>query len=155
MFSIRPLGVLLLGSAMALAATMASAEKLTLEALAGNEPLSGPSLRASKVSPDGSRVTFLRGKDDNRFRLDLWEYHIASGETRLLVDADWILPPGSEVLSDAEKARRERQRISDISGIIDYAFSPDGQRLLFPMGGELYLYDLSKSGKEDRYYQIV
>ena len=148
MFSIRPLGVLLLGSAMALAATMASAEKLTLEALAGNEPLSGPSLRASKVSPDGSRVTFLRGKDDNRFRLDLWEYHIASGETRLLVDADWILPPGSEVLSDAEKARRERQRISDISGIIDYAFSPDGRRLLFPMGGELYLYDLSKSGKE-------
>ena len=122
------------------------AEKLTLEALAGNEPLSGPSLRKSKVSPDGARVTFLRGKDSNRYRLDLWEYHIASGETRRLVDADWILPPGSEVLSDAEKARRERQRISDISGIVDYAFSPDGQRLLFPMGGELYLYDLSKSG---------
>src|SRR5690606_27369536 len=48
--------------------------------------------------------------------------------------------------SDEEKARRERQRIAGLSGIVDYQWSPDSQRLLFPLGGELYLYDLSKTG---------
>ncbi|MFC3550674.1 DPP IV N-terminal domain-containing protein [Lysobacter cavernae] len=120
--------------------------KLTLEALAGDAPLSGPSLMKAKVAPDGSRVTFLRGKDSNKNRLDLWAYDIASGATALLVDSNDILP-GEEVLSDAEKARRERQRIAALSGIVDYQWAPDSQSLLFPLGGELYLYDLSKPGK--------
>ncbi len=120
---------------------------LTLEALAGDAPLSGPSLVKPKVAPDGSRVTFLRGKDRDRNRLDLWAYDLASGQTTMLVDADVVLP-GVEVLSDAEKARRERQRTSALSGIVDYQWSPDAKSLLFPLGGELYLYDLSRSGKD-------
>lgn len=120
--------------------------KLTLEALAGDAPLSGPSLMKAKIAPDGSRVTFLRGKDTNKNRLDLWAYDIATGQTAKLVDADDILP-GDEVLSDAEKARRERQRIAALSGIVDYQWAPDGRSLLFPLGGELYLYDLGKTGK--------
>lgn len=120
--------------------------KLTLEALAGDLPLSGPSLMKAKVAPDGGRVTFLRGKDTNKNRLDLWAYDIATGRTAKLVDADDILP-GDEVLSDAEKARRERQRIAALSGIVDYQWAPDSRSLLFPLGGELYLYDLSKTGK--------
>ena len=121
-------------------------QKLTLEALAGDAPLSGPSLMKAKVAPDGSRVSFLRGKDSNKNRLDLWAYDIASGQTAKLVDADDILP-GDEVLSDEEKARRERQRIAALSGIVDYQWAPDGKSLLFPLGGELYLYDLSRPGK--------
>ena len=120
--------------------------KLTLEALAGDAPLSGPSLVKPKVAPDGSRVTFLRGKDRDRNRLDLWAYDIASGQTLMLVDADDVLP-GTEVLSDAEKARRERQRTAALSGIVDYQWSPDGKSLLFPLGGELYLYDLAKASE--------
>lgn len=115
--------------------------RLTLEALAGDAPLSGPSLVKPKVAPDGSRVSFLRGKARDKNRLDLWAYDIASDETRMLVDSDVVLP-GVEVLSDAEKARRERQRIAALSGIVDYQWSPDGNSLLFPLGGELYLYDL-------------
>lgn len=126
---------------------VAHAEKLTLEALTGDTSLSGPSLMKAKTSPDGKRVTFLRGKTDNRFQLDLWEYDIASGQTRMLVDSKVVLP-GVETLSDEEKARRERQRIAALSGIVDYQFSPDGQRLLFPLGGQLYLYDLGKTGSE-------
>src|SRR6478736_2443047 len=122
-------------------------EKLTLEALTGEASLSGPSLMKAKTSPDGKRVTFLRGKTENRFQLDLWEYDIASGQTRMLVDSKVVLP-GTETLSDEEKARRERQRIAALSGIVDYQFSPDGQRLLFPLGGQLYLYDLSKTGSD-------
>lgn len=133
---------------MTLATTLpAHAEKLTLEAITGSAPLTGPTLTRPQVAPDGSRVTFLRGKDTDRNRLDLWEYDIASGQTRLLVDASVVLP-GEEVLSDEEKARRERQRIAALSGIVDYQWSPDGKAMLFPLGGELYFYDLSKTGKE-------
>ena len=126
---------------------VAQAEKLTLEAITGNAPLTGPTLMKPKVAPDGSRVTFLRGKDSDRNQLDLWEYDIASGQTRLLVDSKVVLP-GEETLSDAEKARRERQRIAALSGIVDYQWSPDARSLLFPLGGELYLYDLGKQGRE-------
>jgi Dipeptidyl aminopeptidases/acylaminoacyl-peptidases len=133
---------------MTLATTLpAHAEKLTLEAITGSAPLTGPTLTKPQVAPDGSRVTFLRGKDSDRNRLDLWEYDIASGQTRLLVDSSVVLP-GEEVLSDEEKARRERQRIAALSGIVDYQWSPDGKALLFPLGGELYFYDLAKSGKD-------
>jgi dipeptidyl-peptidase-4 len=125
----------------------AHAEKLTLEAITGSAPLSGPTLTKPQIAPDGTRVTFLRGKDSDRNRLDLWEYDVASGQTRLLVDSSVVLP-GEEVLSDEEKARRERQRIAALSGIVDYQWSPDGKALLFPLGGELYLYDLSKTGKD-------
>lgn len=125
----------------------AHAEKLTLEAITGSAPLSGPTLTKPQIAPDGTRVTFLRGKDSDRNRLDLWEYDVASGQTRLLVDSSVVLP-GEEVLSDEEKARRERQRIAALSGIVDYQWSPDGKALLFPLGGELYFYDLSKTGKD-------
>ncbi|WP_045768055.1 S9 family peptidase [Xanthomonas albilineans] len=123
----------------------ANAEKLTLEAITGSKPLSGPTLMKPRVAPDGSRVTFLRGKDSNRNQLDLWEYDIASGQTRLLVDSKLVLP-GAETLSDEEKARRERQRIAAYTGIVEYQWAPDARALLFPLGGELYLYDLSKTG---------
>ncbi|KAF1688701.1 S9 family peptidase [Pseudoxanthomonas taiwanensis] len=129
------------------AGTAPAADKLTLEAITGSAPLAGPTLMTPKVSPDGARVTFLRGKDHDRNRLDLWEYDVASGQTRLLVDSDVVLP-GDEVLSDEEKARRERQRIAALSGIVDYQWSPDGRTLLFPLGGQLYLYDLARGGRE-------
>ncbi|WP_242003005.1 S9 family peptidase [Vulcaniibacterium tengchongense] len=132
----------------ALAADPAAPQKLTLEALAGDAPLSGPSLAKAKIAPDGSRVTFLRGKEHDRNRLDLWAYDVESGRTEKLVDADDVLPSGAETLSDEEKARRERQRIAALSGIVDYQWAPDGRSLLFPLGGELYLYDLSRPGKD-------
>src|SRR5690606_20885431 len=122
-------------------------EKLTLEAITGSAPLSGPTLMKPQVSPDGARVTFLRGKDSDRNRLDLWEYDVASGQTRMLVDSSVVLP-GDEVLSEAEKARRERQRVAAYSGIVDYQWAPDGKALLFPLGGELYLYDLASDGAD-------
>ncbi|MFC0676545.1 DPP IV N-terminal domain-containing protein [Lysobacter korlensis] len=121
--------------------------RLTLEAITGDVSLSGPSLLKPKIAPDGSRVTFLRGKPDDKNRLDLWAYDIATGRSAMLVDSNDVLP-GVEVLSDEEKARRERQRIAALSGIVDYQWAPDAKSLLFPLGGELYLYDLSKSGKD-------
>ncbi len=34
-----------------------------------------------------------------------------------------------------------------MTGIVDYQWSPDAQRLLFPLGGELYLRDLKQQGQ--------
>ncbi|MGH8110014.1 MAG: DPP IV N-terminal domain-containing protein [Arenimonas sp.] len=127
-----------------LMATPVHAEKLTLEAITGSASLSGPSLNNAKISPDGKRVTFLRGKPEAANQLDLWEYNFASGQTQLLVDSKKLVA-GEEVLSDEEKARRERQRIAGFSGIVDYQWGSDGNTLLFPLGGELYLYDLAKA----------
>ncbi len=118
-----------------------AAKKLTLERIFASPDLSGPSLRALKMSPDGSRVTYLQGKKKNKDQYDLWEYHIGDAEKRLLVDSDDLLS-GEEVLSDEEKARRERQRLANVKGIIDYAWSDAGDTLLFPMNGDLFVYQL-------------
>ena len=130
-----------------LMATPVHAEKLTLEAITGSASLSGPSLNNAKISPDGKRVTFLRGKEAAANQLDLWEYNIASGKTQLLVDSRKLVS-GEEVLSDEEKARRERQRIAGFSGIVDYQWGSDSNTLLFPLGGELYLYDLTQASSK-------
>lgn len=120
------------------------AEQLTIERIFEGGSLSGPSPRTLKISPDGSRVSFLRGKADDQNRLDLWEYNIKDSSTRLLVDSDDIAPQG-ETISDEERARRERARTANFSGILDYQWSPDGKRLLFPLGEKLYLFDLDAS----------
>jgi dipeptidyl-peptidase-4 len=120
----------------------ASTSRLTLEAITGDTPLSGPTLVQPKFSPDGARITFLKGKADNRNQLDLWAFDVASQQAALLVDSKALLPGGEGELSDEEKARRERQRTAALSGIVEYAWFPDSRRLLFPLGGELYLFDL-------------
>jgi dipeptidyl-peptidase 4 len=124
--------------------TAPAAQELTIDRIYDAPALAGPSPMGLKVSPDGSRVTFLRGKETDQYQLDLWEYRIADKETRLLVDSKILLPNG-EALSDEEKARRERARTASLKGILEYEFSPDGQKLLFPLNGELYLYNLQEN----------
>lgn len=132
--------------ALLLAVTMAAgvpamAGKLDLSSIYEGGGLNGPVPRSLKISPDGQRVTFLRPKASDQNRLDLWEYHVKEQRTRLLVDAD-SLAEAEQELGEAERARRERARTASLSGIVDYHWSPDGTRLLFPIGGALYLYDL-------------
>ncbi|MEZ5469391.1 MAG: DPP IV N-terminal domain-containing protein [Lysobacterales bacterium] len=117
-----------------------AAETLTIDRLFEDPALSGPSPRMLKLSPDGKRVTFLRGKSEDQTVFDLWEYHVPSKQTRLLVDSASLTGGGAEQLSDAEKARRERMRIAGTSGIVEYQWSADGKQLLFPIAGSLYVY---------------
>jgi len=134
----RPLLLLL----AALAATPAMAEKLTLDRIYGESSLAGASVRNLRVSPDGERVTFLRPRADDQYRLDLWEYNTRNKATQRLVDSKQLVP--NEELSLEEKARRERARTAGLSGILNYYWSPDGKRLLVPIGGDLYLVDAAK-----------
>ncbi|HWW81370.1 MAG TPA: S9 family peptidase [Steroidobacteraceae bacterium] len=119
----------------------ATAEKLTIERLFAAPDLSGATLRSPRLSPDGRLVAYLRGKDSNKDRLDLWAYDIASRQHRLLVDSA-VLEPQEHALSAEEEGRRERQRTSSFSGIVEYEFSSDSRHLLVPLGGDLYVYDL-------------
>ncbi|MGC1548345.1 MAG: S9 family peptidase [Rhodanobacter sp.] len=136
--------VLFLLALMAIA-TPTMAEKLTIERIFDGGSLAGPAPRNLQISPDSERVTFLRAKTDDQFQLDLWEYNLKDKRMRMLVDSR-VLEPHGEQLSDAEKARRERERTAGLHGILDYQWSPDGKQLLLPIGGKLYVYDLA-SGK--------
>ncbi|MDB2330830.1 S9 family peptidase [Alteromonas sp.] len=133
---------LLIGAAML--STALHAETLTIERIFSSPSLDGNAPRSLKVSPDGERVSFLKGKQSDYERLDLWEYHIDSGETRMLFDSN-DLQSGEEVLSDEEKARRERMRLSG-SGIVSYQWSDDGKALLFPLGGDVFYHKLGEKG---------
>ncbi|WP_444934186.1 DPP IV N-terminal domain-containing protein [Microbulbifer sp. JTAC008] len=121
-------------------AGICSAESLSIERLFSDPALSGTAPRALEYSPDGQRVTFLKGRVEDYNRYDLWEYNLKDGQSRILVNSD-SLHSGSETLSDEEKARRERQRIYG-SGIMEYSWSEDGRSLLFPLAGDIYYYDL-------------
>lgn len=119
----------------------AGAEKLTLERLFSAPDLSGASLRAPQVSPDGRLVTYLRGKPENPGQLDLWAWDVRARRQRMLVDSA-VLAPGERALSAAEEGRRERQRSAAFSGIVEYQFSRDSRRLLVPLAGDIWIYDL-------------
>ncbi|HEX3914579.1 MAG TPA: S9 family peptidase [Steroidobacteraceae bacterium] len=123
-------------------ATAASAADLTIDRLFDAPPLAGPTIMGLKISPDGSRVTYLKGEADNKDRLDLWEYNIHDRQDRILVDSK-VLAPKPEKLSDEELGRRERQRTAALSGILEYTFAPAGDALLFPLNGKLYYYQLA------------
>ncbi|HYD82007.1 MAG TPA: S9 family peptidase [Paucimonas sp.] len=132
---------LLLYVFLILASLPSFAERLTLERLYGAPDLSGPSPRRLQISPDGTRVAFLRGRDGDQFQLDLWEYDIAAKAMRRLVDSKALRP--DERLSDQEQARRERERTAAWRGIVDYRWSPDGKRLLVPLAGDLFLIEVA------------
>lgn len=125
-----------------------AAEPLTIERINAAPSLDGKAPRALSLSPDGSRVTYLQGKADNANQYDLWEYNLKAQRHHLLVDSKKLAP--NEQLSDEEKARRERARLF-AQGISEYFWSEAGDKLLFPLNGELYLYDLkAKPGHEVR-----
>src|SRR5262249_16632329 len=122
-------------SILMMASYLAFGEELTLDRLFGSPNLSGPTPRGLKVSPDGTRVTYLEGKKTDVHQLDLWEFDIATKTRKVLVDSQEVLP--KEILSEEEKSRRERQRIQD-RGIVEYYWDTEGKAVIFPLGGDIY-----------------
>ncbi|MEM9667833.1 MAG: S9 family peptidase [Pseudomonadota bacterium] len=116
---------------------------LPLERLFQSPSLSGPTPRGLAFSPDGKKVTFLKSREDDISRLDLWAFDVTSGETSLLVDST-LLEPEDVELSEQEKALRERQRIAGSKGIVRYEWGTE-TTLLVPLGGDLYLVDINET----------
>lgn len=112
---------------------------LSPENINGSPALTGKTLSSPKISPDGEFITVLQGRKDDAKQQDLWAYDLQSGEGRLLVSSTDLLGE-PEVLSEEEKNRRERAREYG-KGIITYSWVGDNL-LLFPLGGDIYLYNL-------------
>ena len=117
------------------------AEKLTFERLRADPPVSGPVVLGLKVAPDGKRVTYLKGRDDNQDVLELWQFEAKTGTHRLLLRAE-DLAPGETKITAEEQARRQRARIRQ-TGITRYDYDETGRHLIVPLGGDLYVYDLA------------
>lgn len=114
-----------------------AAMDLTFERVFASPSLDGPSPRQAKLSPDGRYLTVLRNREDDRSRYDLWAFDRDSGEWSMLVDSEKV-GSGRE-LSEEEKMQRERARVGDLTGIISYEWTSNGEAILVPLDGDLYL----------------
>ena len=130
----------------------ALAEKLTPERIFADPSLSGPTAKGVALSPDGKRVTYLKGKAEAANVQDLWAADVKGGEPYRLIDSA-ALSSGSKELSEAEKARRERARVS-ARGIVEYSWDKQGRFILVPLDGDLYL-DSVADGKVSRLTQTA
>ncbi|MFA4949465.1 S9 family peptidase [Brevundimonas sp.] len=110
---------------------------LTPERVFANPSLSGPVARGVSLSPDGELVAFLRSREDDVDVLDLWAAPTGEGEPFKLIDARALVPDAGE-LSEAEKARRERMRISQ-RGVVEYSWDEQGRYILAPLEGDVFL----------------
>jgi dipeptidyl-peptidase-4 len=90
-----------------------------------------------QMTPDGGAVLFLRSPPRDP-TLGLFELTVATGQARELCTPAALLGGEGERLSDAERARRERLRVTE-QGFTSYALSPDGRRVLLPLSGKLFL----------------
>ena len=132
----------------AMPAPESGAPRLTIDRLYASPSLNGPAPRGVKFSPDGKRVTFLKGRAEDAARFDLWQFDVATGEQSLLVDSS-ILEPEDVQLSEEEKALRERKRIAGSKGIVDYDWGT-ADTILVPLGGDLHLVTLTEGGPQTR-----
>ena len=112
---------------------------LTPEIINGSPNISGTRLSSVKIAPSGEFVTVLQGREEDANQQDLWAYDLSTGEGRLLVSSTDLLG-APEILSEEEKNRRERAREYG-TGIVSYSWVGENL-LLFPLGGDIYLYNL-------------
>jgi len=94
------------------------------------------------VTRDGA--VLFRRTPPRDFASDLYELS-PDGPLKTLATAADLLGTGEEQLSDAEKARRERTRTAT-RGVVDIDVSDDGNTVMVPLGGKLYVID-RKTGK--------
>jgi len=110
--------------------------QLTVERLFSSPSLNGTIPSHVRFSPDGTRVSYLANPPEDRERLDLYCYDVASATTRRLIDTS--SQQASARLTAAEQADRERRRHFS-TGVAHYDWLPDGERLCCTIDGAVYL----------------
>ena len=100
--------------------------------------------RAFRVSPDGTRVVFLRTKGGADPVTCLWALDVASGQERLVADPR-TLGADQEDLPPQERARRERVR-EQAGGIVAYATDQAVTVAVFALSGHVYAVPLTGAG---------
>lgn len=90
--------------------------------------------------PKGVNGVFFLQSEREDPRQSLYFANLTAGKVELFLRAS-DLAAGEETLSAAEKARRERMRLTT-KGFSQVLPSPDGTRLLLPLGGKLFVIPL-------------
>ncbi len=97
--------------------------------------------RAFRISPDGSRVVFLRSQGGTDPVTCLWTLDVGSGAERLVADPR-ELGADEENLPPQERARRERVR-EQAGGIVSYATDAAVTVAAFALSGRVYAVGLA------------
>ncbi|MGP3953376.1 prolyl oligopeptidase family serine peptidase [Streptomyces sp. 7N604] len=97
--------------------------------------------RAFTVSPDGTRVVFLRSRSGTDRANLLWVRDLESGQERIAADPAALLGGASEELSAEERARRERSREGS-AGVVGYAVDEAVELAAFALSGRLFTAEL-------------
>jgi dipeptidyl-peptidase-4 len=97
---------------------------------------------AFAISPDGSRIAFLRSPSGTDRSTCLWLRDTATGTERLVVDPRQLLSGGEEDLPDEERARRERTRQA-AAGVVSFAADEAVTIAAFALSGRLFVADLT------------
>src|SRR5215218_3504486 len=91
---------------------------------------------ALAFTPDGQALTYLKSESTSLSRV-LWRVDLAGGEPRVVAR-----PPDSgdteATLSEAEKLRRERQRLRE-TGITQVVRAEEADVAIIPLRGDLFL----------------
>jgi dipeptidyl-peptidase-4 len=98
--------------------------------------------RNISVSPDGSKVWYIRTPDGVTRTGQLWEHDVATGEEVVLVDPNALLGEAGEVLSAEERSRRERSRESS-AGLVDFSVDDTGRWAAFALSGRAWAVHLA------------
>jgi dipeptidyl-peptidase 4 len=100
--------------------------------------------RSFQISPDGSRIAFLRSQGGSDPVTCLWLLDVAAGTEHLIADPAELGSGGHE-LDPAEKARRERSR-EQAGGIVAFGCDADARLAVFSLAGAVYAADLDVPG---------
>jgi dipeptidyl-peptidase-4 len=103
--------------------------------------------RAFRVSPDGSRVTYLRTQGGSDPVTCLWVLDVEGGAERLAVDPRTLGGGDEADLPPEERARRERVR-EQAGGIVAYATDTDLTLAVFPWSGRVWAVDVTRPGAD-------
>ncbi|MGA9345385.1 MAG: prolyl oligopeptidase family serine peptidase [Nocardioidaceae bacterium] len=98
--------------------------------------------RGFVVSPDGTRMLFLRSASGFSMAQSLWLFDVTSGRERLVADPMTLLDGPEEFLTEEERARRERMRVRG-SGIVAMTTDTEVTRAAFALSSRLFVVDLA------------
>ena len=113
-----------------------TSEALTVERLFAAPALTGELPSHVKFSPNGQQIAWLQVAEDDRERLDLWIYDIEKKAAHMALDASRVGQSG--ILSDAEKAERERRR-QFTGGVTNFHWHPNSALIAAEVDGIIYL----------------
>jgi dipeptidyl-peptidase 4 len=96
--------------------------------------------RSFQISPDGSRVAFLRSRGGSDPVTCLWVLDVGTGQEHLAADPAALAATGDDPVE--ERARRERSR-EQAAGIVAFATDAALNVAAFALAGQVYLADLT------------